>query len=68
MLEIIHSKYTVLFQYFLASSVTTEKIMSFFFFLFFLFFLWLYLWYKEVPSLGAELELQLQAYSTATAT
>ena len=31
-------------------------------------FLWLHLQYKEVPGLGDELELQLPAYTTATAT
>ena len=37
------------------------------FFLFF-FFKWLHLPYMEVPRLGIESELQLQAYTTATAT
>ena len=32
------------------------------------FFLWIYLRHMEVPSLGVELELQLLAYTTATAT
>ena len=32
------------------------------------FFLWPHLWHMEVPRLGAELELQLPAYTTATAT
>ena len=36
-----------------------------FFFLFF--FLGLYLWHMEVPKLGADSELQLLAYTTATA-
>ena len=36
-------------------------------FLFFLFLLQLYLWHVEVPRLGAELELQLQACTTARA-
>ena len=31
-------------------------------------FLGLHLWHMEVPRLGAELELQLPAYTTATAT
>ena len=33
-----------------------------------LFFLGPYLWHMEVPSLGVESELQLAAYTTATAT
>ena len=32
------------------------------------FFLGTYLWHMEVPRLGVELELQLAAYATATAT
>ena len=36
-------------------------------FLFFT-FLWLHLWHMEVPGLAAEPELQLLAYTTATAT
>ena len=32
------------------------------------FFLWLHLWHMEVPGSGIELELQLLAYTTATAT
>ena len=42
----------------------------FFFFFFFPFFLslGLHLWNMEVPRLGAELELQQLAYTTATAT
>ena len=42
----------------------------FFFSFFFFFFFWLIgplLWHMEVPGLGIELELQLQAYITATA-
>ena len=35
---------------------------------FFLSFLRLHLWHMEVPRLGVELELQLLAYTTATAT
>ena len=35
---------------------------------FFVFFLGLHLWHTEVPRLGLELELQLPAYPTATAT
>ena len=31
-------------------------------------FLWLHLWHTEVPRLGVESELQLPAYTTATAT
>ena len=43
--------------------------MSGFFFLFsFFFFLGLYLQHMEVPSLEVESELQLPAYTTATAT
>ena len=38
------------------------------FFFFFLVFLEPQLWHMEVPSLGVESELQLQAYSTATIT
>ena len=34
---------------------------------FFFCFLGLHLWHMEVPRLGVELELQLPAYSTATA-
>ena len=34
----------------------------------FFFFLWLHLQHMEVPRLGVESELQLQAYTTATAT
>ena len=32
------------------------------------FFLWPHLWHTEVPRIGVKLELQLHAYSTATAT
>ena len=35
---------------------------------FFSVFLGLYLWHMEVPRLGIESELQLPAYTTATAT
>ena len=35
---------------------------------FFFFFLGPHLWYMEVPRLGVESELQLLAYTTATAT
>ena len=39
----------------------------FFLFLFlFLFFLWPHAWHMEVPKLGVESELQMQAYTTAT--
>ena len=31
------------------------------------FLLWLQLWHMEIPGLGVELELQLQAYATDTA-
>ena len=31
-------------------------------------FLWLHMWHMEVPRLGVESELQLLAYTTATAT
>ena len=31
------------------------------------FFLWLHLWHMEVPRLGVKSELQLPAYTTATA-
>ena len=37
-------------------------------FLFVFSFLWPHLWHMEVPRLGVELEQQLPAYSTATAT
>ena len=37
------------------------------FFLFFFFFLGLHVWHLEVPRLGAELGLQLPAYTTGTA-
>ena len=40
----------------------------FYFTLFFFFFLWSQLQHMEVPGLGAESELQLLAYATATAT
>ena len=40
---------------------------SLFFFLSFLCFLELHPWYMEVPRLGVESELELQAYATATA-
>ena len=43
-------------------------IVSFFFFFFFLVFLGLHPQHMEVPRLGIELELQLPAYITATAT
>ena len=36
-------------------------------FLFVFIFSWLHLWHMEVPRLGVESELQLQAYTTATA-
>ena len=36
-------------------------------FFFFFFFLGLHLWHMEVPRLGVESELQLTAYTTATA-
>ena len=39
-----------------------------FFFFFFLVFLGPYLWPLEVPKLGVKMELQLPAYTTATAT
>ena len=32
------------------------------------YYLWLHLWHMEVPRLGVESELQLQAYVTARAT
>ena len=32
------------------------------------FFLWPNLWHMEIPRLGVQLKLQLQAYSTATVT
>ena len=35
--------------------------------MYFFFFLWLHLWHLEVPRLGIKLELQLPAYTTATA-
>ena len=40
---------------------------QFLFFFFFLVFLALYLWHVEVPRLEIESELQLPAYTTATA-
>jgi len=41
---------------------------NFLFYLFiYLFILELYVWHREVPSLGVELELWLQAYTTVTA-
>lgn len=43
------------------------NILSIFWFILF-FLLWLYLWHIEVPRLGVASELQLSAYSTATAT
>ena len=39
-----------------------------FLFLLLIFFLGLHLWHIEVPMLGFELELQMPAYTTATAT
>ena len=39
----------------------------FFFFFFFLIFLGLHLWHMEVPRLRVESELELPAYTTATA-
>ena len=44
-----------------------KNLLSFFSFFFF-FFLGLHLWHMEFPRLGAELELQLLAYATTTAT
>ena len=44
--------------------LTTEQRSIFFLF----FFLGLHLWHMEVPRLGAESELWLLAYTTATAT
>ena len=38
-----------------------------YFYLFFFVFLRLYLWHMEVPRLGVTSELQLLAYTTATA-
>ena len=38
------------------------------YFCYFFFFLWLHLWHRKVPGLEVELELQLQAYTTAIAT
>ena len=50
----------------------SRKVLFSFFFLFFfvvvVVFLWLPLWHMEVPRLGIKLELQLPAYTTATAT
>ena len=34
----------------------------------FFFFLWPHLWHMQAPRLGVKLELQLQAYTTATTT
>ena len=46
-----------------------ELRLVFIFFLFsFVSFLRLHLWHMEVPGLGIKSELQLQAYTTATAT
>ena len=53
----------VLFSYFSPRAGTTEAQEGQIFF----FFLWLHLWHMEVPRLGVELELQLSAYTTATA-
>ena len=39
-----------------------------FFFLFFFWFLELHLWHMDIPRLGVKMELQLPAYTTATAT
>ena len=46
---------------------TDSFFLSFFFFLVFLPFLGLFPWHMEVPRLGVESELQLLAYTTATA-
>ena len=52
---------------------TLEMQFSFFFFFFLSFFFFFYLfratpWHMEIPRLGVNLELQLPAYTTATAT
>ena len=55
------------FKDFFSSIIQFSLAVSFFFFFFFC-FLGLYPWHMEVPRLGVKSELQLQAYSTATAT
>ena len=52
----------------LGNKVIGLLLLMFFVFFFFLIFLGLHLQHMEVPRLGVELELQLPAYSTATAT
>ena len=55
----------------LVAPVQNNNIFTFFFlsFAFFFFgFLWSHLWHMEVPRLGVKSELQLPAYTTATAT
>ena len=44
------------------------KLGSFGFFFFVVFFLWLQLRHMEVPRVGVEFQLQLQAYTTGTST
>ena len=43
-------------------------LLSFFFFFLYFVFLGLHLWHMEVPRLGVQSKLQLQAYATATVT
>ena len=54
----------------LSLSLSPSLSLFFFFFFFFFFFVYLgpHLWHMEVPRLGVELELQMPAYTTATAT
>ena len=51
-----------------AEYVTSLFFFFFFFFFFFLVFLGPHPWHMEVPGLGVQSELQLLAYTTATAT
>ena len=50
-----------------ADTEGTIALSCFFLFVFLFCFLGLHLWHMEVPRLGTESELQLQAYATATA-
>ena len=55
------------FQKLLVRILNVPRVISIFFFFFF-FFLELHLWHMEVLRLGIDSELQLPAYTTATAT
>ena len=56
--------YLLMLKNFFQSSIyILFQILSFFFFV----FLGLHLWHVEIPRLGVQLELQLLAYTTATA-